>query len=482
MSGSRRLNPIQQENLRTGDHEWDTWTDRYRTADDIAAQIKGYASATSVNIGESIDFHVSVNPGGEFSISVFRLGYYDGRGARKVAESPVLHGEPQTMDFEPSARLISCRWPVSWTLEIGTDWTSGLYVAVFSADAGWRNITPFVVRDDDRRASLCVLIPFTTYQAYNQWPLDGKLGKSLYYGYPPDRDVDDHAYRAFKVSFDRPYMANGLPHQLDFDLSFVVWAEARGYDLTYADSMDLDSSGFDSAKYVGLVFSGHDEYWTRGMRAAATAALESGTSLVFLTANNIYWHIRLEQSSGGKSNRVVVCYKGEPDHSADANRATGKWRTKAPSPGKPEQALLGVQYRAVVPEPVPLVVQAADHWFWQGCDVTDGVEIKNLVGGEADCRQLNYPLPKGMQQTLLAESPFVMSDGTEVVHNTSICEGADGRIVFVGGTLHWTFGLGQGDQSDERIQKATANLLDRIVVQPGPQPRRRGWLRKLLSR
>jgi hypothetical protein len=467
------MNPVQAENLRSGDHQWDPWAPGHRAAADIEQRIKGYASKTSVGLGESVDFHVTVNPAGEFTISLYRLGWYDGRGARLVAQSPTLTGISQPEpEFDPQTRLITCPWSVSWTLTVGSDWTSGLYLAVFTSAAGYRNVTPLVVRDDERRAALCVLIPFTTYQAYNQWPLDGRRGRSLYYGYPPEGERKDPNERAYQVSYDRPYVASGYPHQLSFDHEFVTWAERCGYDLSYADSADLDAGRIDVEKYRGLVFSGHDEYWTRGMRDAASRALDAGRSLAFLTANNIYWHIRLAPSASGVPRRIVVCYKASPDPAADASGATGKWRTKAPSPGEPEQALLGVQYRAVVPAPAPLVVTASGHWFWAGCEVRDGDEVPDLVAGEADSFQPNYPVPRSVQQTLLAQSPYTMSNGTPVVHHASICERDDGTFVFVGGTLHWTLGLSQNDQGDGRIQRATTNLLDRMIADKPPAARR----------
>src|SRR3712207_5069991 len=47
-------NPVRAENARPGTDAWQLGRPGFRTADDAAQQIKGYASATSVNVGWSI--------------------------------------------------------------------------------------------------------------------------------------------------------------------------------------------------------------------------------------------------------------------------------------------------------------------------------------------------------------------------------------------------------------------------------------------
>src|SRR5437016_3284398 len=54
---------------------WTPHATGYTVADDVAHQVKAYASATSVNRGESVDFHASVSPAQPFRVQVFRLGH-----------------------------------------------------------------------------------------------------------------------------------------------------------------------------------------------------------------------------------------------------------------------------------------------------------------------------------------------------------------------------------------------------------------------
>ncbi len=474
---------IRAENKRPGSRGWRIGAEGTKAADDIRMQIKGYASATSVNLDEAIDFHVTVTPEQDFTVAIYRLGYYGGDDARHLTTSPTLGGVTQPEpDLDPETGMISCGWPSAWSLKIPRNWISGLHLAVFTTTTGWRSFTPFVVRNDARSGGLCVLLPFSTYQAYNQWPLDGQRGKSLYYGYARPEEVPTAAVgsagarqefleRAYKVSFDRPYFRDGLPNRFDYDRDFLRWVEQSGYDVTYADSLDLHSGLIDPERYVGLIFCGHDEYWSHEMREAVTKALVQGTSLAFMTANNLYWHVRVEPSADGRDNRVVVCYKKAADPAPDASGTTAQWRVPPPGPGDAEQRLLGVQYNGIVPSPVPLVVQAADHWFWAGCDVKTSDKIDRVVGGEADGLDPRFPAPTDVTQTLLSASPYQLKDGTRLVQNTSLYETQDGAIVFVAGSLDWPPALSRNGLEEPRIRRATTNLLDRMT---GPRLRPTG--------
>src|ERR1044072_6087288 len=86
-------NPIVVENQQTGSSDWNIeWG---FAGDDVQNQVKGYASATSVNKGGSINLHVSVNPAQTYTIDVFRMGYYQGLGGRLMQHIGPLNGITQ---------------------------------------------------------------------------------------------------------------------------------------------------------------------------------------------------------------------------------------------------------------------------------------------------------------------------------------------------------------------------------------------------
>lgn len=232
-------------------------------------------------------------------MAVYRIGHYGGAGARHVVTGDAVRVVPQAKPRSTATGIIACDWPVSWTLEVPTTWVSGLFLAVFTSDDGHRSYTPFVVRDTARRSDILVVVPFTTYQAYNLWPFDGYTGKNLYKGYVSEGKVGGNPERAFQVSFDRPYAQGGRPRWFEMETSAARWLEADGYDVTYASSLDLHDGRIDPSKYTVVVFSGHDEYWSVEMRDCAESAVPAGTHLAFLASNNIYFHIRVEDSADG---------------------------------------------------------------------------------------------------------------------------------------------------------------------------------------
>ncbi len=460
-AAERPTSPITVENHKPGSKGWRIRVNRTTAVDDIKRQISGYASATSVALGESIDFHVSVNPAGPFTVALYRIGHYHGDGARLVATSPRLDGttrpDPST---DPDTRAITCDWSASWTVAVPADWTSGLYYAVFTSEQGFQSVAPFVIRDPSQRDNLCVVMPFTTYQAYNQWPIDRATGRDLYNGYIPGSSSLHHDHRSYVVSFDRPYMRQGQPSRIEYDLAFIRWAESAGFDLTYASSIDLHAGRIDPTQYAGLIFPGHDEYWSEQMRANATSALRHGTSLAFLEANNIYWHVRIGDAPDGRPHRNVVCFKGTPDPSPGPAGTTVRWRSGEPGPSMPEQLLLGIQYNGIVKRPSPLIVQEPDHWFWAGTGVEKGEAIEDIVGGEADGHHPQLGSPEST--VMLAQSPYELSAGGRAVQNTCVYETAEGALVFTSGSNDWPGALGLGGHFEKRIERATSNLLDRM--------------------
>ncbi|MCX4964399.1 hypothetical protein OHA98_06120 [Streptomyces sp. NBC_00654] len=462
-------NPVVSENRAVGSDEWAVGHGGTRGADDKAIQIQGYASKTSVSRGESIGFHISAHRAQECTIAVYRVGHYDGSGARHLMTSEPVRAKPRKRP-EPDAGtgMIACDWPVTWTLEIPEDWLSGIFMAVFTSEDGFRSFTPFVVRDTDRRSDLLMVLPFTTYQAYNLWPFDGRTGKNLYKGYTAEGKIGGNDERAVRVSFDRPYVETGAPRWFNMDTSAARWAEAAGYDITYASSVDLHEGRIDPAKYTAVVFSGHDEYWSKEMRDCAEEAVDAGTHLAFLASNNIYFHIRLESAADGRDGRVVTCYKEASDPEPGTAGPTVRWRKLGKKHRKAEQGLLGVQYNGILKEPAPLVVRESGHWFWSGTGLRDGDKLPDLIGVEADGFDPSMPRPADSEQTLLAASPYVDSWGRgRSMQNTSLCENKQGTFVFVAGTFHWPLALHDPAYINPQVQRATRNLLTRML-----EPRR----------
>src|ERR1700704_3573903 len=82
-SALRSPNPVQHENALPGTPGWDA---------PGTGAIEGYAEPAAT-AGDVLHFHVSTRPGARCRVEVFRLGWYGGVGARRVACSPSCDGD-----------------------------------------------------------------------------------------------------------------------------------------------------------------------------------------------------------------------------------------------------------------------------------------------------------------------------------------------------------------------------------------------------
>jgi len=466
-------NPIVIENQQPGTSQWQISGVR---ATDTDGQIKGYASAPSVNKGENITFYVSVNPAQTYTIDVYRLGWYQGLGARLMQHIGPLSGVQQpTCPTDATTGMIECQWTPGYALATQTSWTSGIYLALLTNSQNYQNYIVFAVRDDSRTAALLYQQPVTTYQAYNDYPYDNATGKSLYAFNSFGATTVTGGKNAAKVSFDRPYHGDGTGRDwgqsvFSWEISFIRWIEQAGYDVTYSTDVDTHTNGGRLLNYRGFLSVGHDEYWSKPMYDAVIAARDAGVNVAFFGANAINWQVRFEPSSSGVPNRVLVCYRDATlDPNPDPSLKTILWRN--PPVNRPEQTLIGVQYTTGVPfnngAYVPYVVTNSGNWVYAGTGFQDGDSLPKMVGYEADRLFSQYPQPNAVPgtYTLLSNSPIDSSEYS----NSSVYQAPSGAWVFGAGTMNWSLALDNfsGSTVDPRIQRTTANILDRFL---GPAP------------
>src|SRR5207247_4107389 len=123
-----------------------------------------------------------------------------------------------------------------------SDWTSGVYAALLTNAQGYQNYVRFGDRDD-RRAPFLYQWSVATDQAYNNWPNDGRTGKSLYPSNSYGATTVSGNTRAVKVSFDRPTADSGFGFFINWEINFVRWLERSGYDVTYSTDIDTHANG-----------------------------------------------------------------------------------------------------------------------------------------------------------------------------------------------------------------------------------------------
>jgi hypothetical protein len=458
-------NPIVQENRLPGTRAWDIHSSGHPIANDQDGQIKGYASAPSVGHGETLTLFVSVNPAQAYDVDIYRLGWYGGAGGRLMDHRSLSGSHQPDCPLDPQTGLIECHWTPSLSLTIPASWTTGVYFAVLTNAAGFQNYVVFVVRDDGRRAPLLYQSGVMTAQAYNNYPT-GVYGKSLYESNSYGANTVTGTPRAAKVSFNRPYSHDGTGDGggsfLTWEIRFVHWLERSGYDVSYSTDLDTHVGGGGRLlKHRALLSVGHDEYWTREMYDAAQAARDAGVHLAFFGANAVYWQVRLEPASDGTPNRTMVGYKDAGLDPVKGPASTVLWRD--PPVNRPEQRLMGIQFGAggLTPNVAMRIVNSAS-WVYAGTGFADGQTVPGIVGNEVDSLDPAYPGPAALSYVTLSSSPL---GGPGRPAESSVYQAPSGAWVFAAGTLGWSLGL-DGPTADARLQRATANVLDRFVGTP----------------
>jgi len=455
-------NPVVAENQLPGSNGWRLGS---LVADDTVGQIKGYASATSVNQNATINLLVSVNPAQTYSIDIYRMGWYGGLGGRlRLHQAGVAGSKQQACTPDATTGLIACNWTPSYSLTVPGDWTSGVYLTMLTNSLGYESYIPFVVKDG-RTAAFLYQQSVATDQAYNNYPDDRVTGKSLYTfnSYGANTVAGDP--RAVKVSFDRPYSGNGARMFLSWEVQLVRWLEQSGYDVTYTTDIDTHANGAALLNSKAFLVGGHDEYWSMQMFDAIQAARDAGVNLGFFGADVAGWQVRFEPSSDGTPNRVEVCYKDAAVDPVQGPTTTVQWRSALLN--RPGQTLTGLTVTGEVDfnSNADYVVTNSSHWVYSGSGLTDGAAVHGLVGYEMDRYDPSFPAPVSSNRTLLSWSPFTDTSGRSSYSNSSIYQAPSGAWVFASGTMSWSWALDNLDSihADPRIQVATSNVLNAFL-------------------
>lgn len=421
---------VRAENERPGDKGW-----QIASADIAGDDLVGFAGATSVVPGESVELYLRSDRGA-VDVEVYRVGSYGGTGGRLVHSARSVRAPRQPKPTRDELGAATCDWRSAMTLDT-TDWLEGTHLIRLEA-RGRAKWIPLTVRSTDLSGRLVIVNATTTYAAYNEWG-----GASLYAADEAGRRT--FGARARAVSFDRPYDGNGASILMKYEHAPIGLAEKLGLDLAYLTSHDLE--GADLTGAVGIISLGHDEYWSVPMREAVETARDAGTNLAFLGANACYWRVRLEDDG-----RTMVCHKSADLDETRGATTTALWR-QSPSP-RPENSLTGMLYEAF-PAVGPLVVHDPEHWLLKGTGATKGASYPGLVGSEID---RVYPI-KGTPSTLrvIAHSPTPLPGG-RTTHADVTCYTTDsGAAVVSTGTMSWCYGI-RGEYPRLGITRASVDF------------------------
>ena len=461
----RHDNAIRRENALRGTDRW--------LIGGSPATIEGYVNRASTAPGEALSVHVASAT--TFDVEWYRLGWYGGAGGRLIRVDPGLAPRPgQGPQVDLPTGRAEAPSEASLELQVPADWPSGMYTAVLRPLVGNPGYIPFIVR---RAAGSPAPVLFVsaalTWQAYNTWG-----GANLYDASMADSPEISRGRRAVQVSFDRPYaLHQGAGYQQRWELQFVRWQEREGVDVDYAADLDLELDPGILGNRRLVVFAGHHEYWSRPMRTALEAAVASGTNVLFLSANEVYWQVRLEASPLGPARRVT-CYKSarlDPVALTQPDLTTCRWRERPVN--DPEAPLIGQMYGHIVRRPGDWIAAGTDHWLYEGTGLRDGDRLVNLVGQEYDSYfpELGHPgtvvLARSPVDAVIQSDQLIGRYSSPPLHTATMYTADSGATVFAAGTFQWSWAIDHfGDRSyrgaatpyDGRVVRMTENLFDRL--------------------
>jgi hypothetical protein len=399
----------------------------WRVASDEPLEGRAPARAMRVPAVEAAFRHESYRPGErarlvirDRSHTVTMQVFRSGPEAVPTLSDTVMNGVPVTRERllrRPSGRQVV-------RVRVGA-WESGLYFARLEAADGRLGFAPFVVAP--RRLGVrdvAVVLPTLTWQAYNF----------------RDEDRDGHGdswytdKRLSTVRLGRAHLNRGVPYGFRANLGFLQWLHESGTRVDVLAQWDLERVRSPKAlarAYDLLVFAGHHEYVTEREYDLVERYRDRGGNLLFLSANNFFW--RVER-------------KGEIIEKA------GRWREL----GRPEAALVGVQYVAHQPSPRGAWIvrrsRAAD-WLFADTGLVPG---SSFARGGVEIDQVTRASPRSVQ--IVAEIPDLFGPGRSA--QMTYYETPAGAKVFAAGAFHLTRAI----TTDPDVWMILENLWARLAM------------------
>jgi hypothetical protein len=461
---------IRAENARPGTTGWLLDRPAPVTGESRSLPIEGYCSAASVRAGDTLILYVSTDPAADWSVEIYRTGYYGGQGGRLVGRHGPKAGLPQPAPEIGPYRIRACDWQQSLSIRIGDDWLSGVYLGKLTEHhSGYQNYVIFTVKDD-RDCDLILKCSDMTWQAYNRWPeffsvYDDGYDNGMYWG------------PGVGVSFARPYgryrnfpdtpLSTGAGEWLLWEFPFAFWAERLGYDISYISGLDLHEGPATLQRTRGLLSVGHDEYYTADMYDHVSASIEQGLNVAFMSGNSVYGKlspvphpprafVRTDAFSAPDPQmyQIIPSLAYLPYEAPDGRDLMGS-RSTYPCMG-------GGDWTCVLP----------DHWIFAGTGMKYGDSIPGLVGWET------HGLVTQARPVEVVAAGEVTSHWGTGPYAATVYAADRGNVVFNAATIYWYEALSeppgyQGPEfyqprngPDVRVQAITRNILDRFAASP----------------
>ncbi len=394
---------VLEENGRPGTTAW--------KIHDSRGSIQGFASQVYARSGQAVTLYVST-AAATFRAEAFRMGYYQGKGARLVWQSAEVAGAAQpSCPVTATINMVACdNWSPSVTFTVTSAFVQGDYLIKLVGSGNQQSYVPLTVWDPASTATYVIKNDVLTWQAWNPYG-----GYDFYAGLGPcPAMVYPLCSRARVVSFDRPYGAEeGSGNFLSLEYPLVFYAEEHGLDVTYATDLTIEENPRYLPQHRVLLSLGHDECWSLSERQAAVAARDHGVNIVFFAASPILRHVRTQASPLGPDREEVDYRNAQEDPlygKATPLEVTANTWGSAPADW-PESDFVGETYAGFLEPGLHTGFKVADAtaWVFRGTGLRDGSVVPGVIASDVDRFYPAVSYPSDVQ--ILAHSPFPASMG-----------------------------------------------------------------------
>ena len=374
--------------------------------------IAGFADLADASAGDTLTLYVST-AAPTYRVIAYRMGWYQGKGARQVWESGEAAGGVQpACPVTPGVNMVSCdNWTPSLSFPITTAFVQGDYLLKLVGSGGQEGYVPLTVSDPSSTAAYLVINRSFTEQGWNTYG-----GFSFYQGQgpcPAGSGTYPVCNRARVVSFDRPYdTGNGSSDFLGDEFPVVQFCEEHGLDVSYVSDVDLDATPQLALHHKALLSLGHDETWSYNERQAAQTAQDEGANIVFFGSAAVLRHVRMQPSPLGPE-REEVDYRDSSKDPLDGHgnplQVTGNTWSSPPSSWS-EIPFVGELYSGYLDgtDSAPFVVYDAAAWPFAGTGLKNGSQLAGVVMSDVDHLAAPASTPADLQ--VLGHSPIPAAD------------------------------------------------------------------------
>ena len=447
--------------------------------------IEGFADKNYVADGQHVGLYVSTSAK-TYRVVAYRMGYYQGTGAREIWRSSTLRGRVQPACPTTSGiNMTSCdNWRRSLEVRITSAFVQGDYLFKLTGSGGQQAYVPLTIWDPTSHATYLIMNRTFVEEGWNAFG-----GFDFYQGEgpcAPGVPAYPVCNRARVVSFDRPYdTGNGASDFLGDEYPIVRFCEQHGLDVTYVTDVTASEHPRIVARHRVLLSLGHDESWSYQERLGVQDAERKGLNIVFFGAASVLRHVRLEASPLGVD-RQEVDYRDPAEDPLSARggspmQITGNTWSSPPTdwPGDP---LVGESYSGYLlpgTTPAPFVVADASSWIYRGTHLHDGSVLPGVIASDID--HVTQFEPADLM--VLGHSPIPLSEvytnqgtwGSDTFSDmTYYTAPRGGAGVIDTGNNNWINAMGtcpsHGGCASGELQKITGNIL--WLFGQGPAGRR----------